>query len=80
MKKRQRKQRSYAAVKFLLYNLAGGLIMLAAVVGLFVVTSDQLGEGTFSLQQIAEARADGGFNRTRASSGCSSSASSSPSR
>ncbi|MGH3310395.1 MAG: NADH-quinone oxidoreductase subunit M [Streptomyces sp.] len=55
------KQRSYAAVKFLLYNLAGGLIMLAAVVGLFAATSDQLGEGTFSLQQIAQARADGDF-------------------
>lgn len=55
------KQRSYAAVKFLLYNLAGGLIMLAAVVGLFVVTSAELGEGTFSLQQITEARAEGAF-------------------
>ncbi|MEE1930976.1 NADH-quinone oxidoreductase subunit M [Streptomyces sp. TRM 70351] len=53
------KQRSYAAVKFLLYNLAGGLIMLAAVIGLYVVTADQLGAGTFSLQQITEARAAG---------------------
>ena len=53
------KQRSYAAVKFLLYNLAGGLVMLAAVIGLYVVTADQLGEGTFSMQQIAEARAAG---------------------
>ncbi|MFJ4969190.1 NADH-quinone oxidoreductase subunit M [Streptomyces sp. NPDC088755] len=47
------KQRSYAAVKFLLYNLAGGLIMLAAVIGLYVVA------GSFSLSEIAEARADG---------------------
>ncbi|MER5733007.1 NADH-quinone oxidoreductase subunit M [Streptomyces sp. NPDC002138] len=46
-------QRSYAAVKFLLYNLAGGLIMLAAVVGLYVVA------GNFSLQEIVEARAAG---------------------
>ncbi|MET9518377.1 NADH-quinone oxidoreductase subunit M [Streptomyces sp. NPDC002994] len=46
-------QRSYAAVKFLLYNLAGGLIMLAAVVGLYVVA------GSFSLAEIAEARASG---------------------
>lgn len=46
-------QRSYAAVKFLLYNLAGGLIMLAAVIGLFVQA------GTFSLAEIAEARANG---------------------
>ncbi|GAA2410186.1 NADH-quinone oxidoreductase subunit M [Streptomyces glaucosporus] len=53
------KQRSYAAVKFLLYNLAGGLIMLAAVIGLYAVTADQLGEGTFSLQAITEARASG---------------------
>jgi NADH-quinone oxidoreductase subunit M len=53
------RQRSYAAVKFLLYNLAGGLIMLAAVIGLFAVTSDQLGQGTFSLQAITEARANG---------------------
>ncbi|WP_043264941.1 NADH-quinone oxidoreductase subunit M [Streptomyces sp. CT34] len=52
-------QRSYAAVKFLLYNLAGGLIMLAAVIGLYAVTAHQLGAGTFSLQQIVEARASG---------------------
>ncbi|WP_328837519.1 NADH-quinone oxidoreductase subunit M [Streptomyces europaeiscabiei] len=37
-------QRSYAAVKFLLYNLVGGLIMLAAVIGFYVVA------GSFSLQ------------------------------
>ncbi|MCD9144794.1 NADH-quinone oxidoreductase subunit M [Streptomyces albireticuli] len=52
-------QRSYAAVKFLLYNLAGGLIMMAAVIGLYAVTADQLGMGTFSLQEIVQARADG---------------------
>ncbi|MEV7089845.1 NADH-quinone oxidoreductase subunit M [Streptomyces sp. NPDC093085] len=46
-------QRSYAAVKFLLYNLVGGLIMLAAVIGLYVVA------GSFSLAEIAEARASG---------------------
>ncbi|MEW2413425.1 NADH-quinone oxidoreductase subunit M [Streptomyces sp. NPDC046866] len=46
-------QRSYAAVKFLLYNLAGGLIMLAAVIGLYVVA------GSFSLQEITAARAAG---------------------
>ena len=31
------KQRQYAAVKFFLYSLVGGLFMLAAVVGLWVV-------------------------------------------
>ncbi|MEU5437578.1 NADH-quinone oxidoreductase subunit M [Streptomyces sp. NPDC020719] len=49
-------QRSYAAVKFLLYNLVGGLIMLAAVIGLYVVA------GTFSLDEIAAARANGSLD------------------
>ncbi|CAM5448131.1 NAD(P)H-quinone oxidoreductase chain 4 [Streptomyces alboniger] len=49
-------QRSYAAVKFLLYNLVGGLIMLAAVIGLYVVA------GNFSLQEIADARANGSLD------------------
>ncbi|HEY5833732.1 NADH-quinone oxidoreductase subunit M [Streptomyces sp.] len=53
------RQRSYAAVKFLLYNLVGGLIMLAAVIGLYAATADQLGAGTFSLQEILAARASG---------------------
>jgi hypothetical protein len=33
---RSGQKRSYAAVKFLLYNLLGGLLMLAAVIGLYV--------------------------------------------
>jgi len=53
------RQRSYAAVKFLLYNLVGGLIMLAAIIGLYAATADQLGAGTFSLQDILAARASG---------------------
>ncbi|WP_129841756.1 NADH-quinone oxidoreductase subunit M [Streptomyces sp. RFCAC02] len=55
----QARQRSYAAVKFLLYNLAGGLVMLAAVIGLYVATADQLGTGTFSLQALLDARGSG---------------------
>ncbi|MFE7317390.1 NADH-quinone oxidoreductase subunit M [Streptomyces sp. NPDC057555] len=55
-------QRSYAAVKFLLYNLAGGLIMLAAVIGLYAVTAHQLGAGTFSLTEIVQARASGALH------------------
>jgi NADH-quinone oxidoreductase subunit M len=39
-------QRAYASVKFLLYSLFGGLVMLAAVIGLYVVSS-QHGTGTF---------------------------------
>ncbi|WP_171074392.1 NADH-quinone oxidoreductase subunit M [Nonomuraea basaltis] len=34
-------QRSYAAVKFLLYSLFGGLLMLVAVIGLYVVANKQ---------------------------------------
>jgi NADH-quinone oxidoreductase subunit M len=42
-----RARRARAAVKFLLYNLLGGLIMLAAVIGLYVLTVQQgLGDGT----------------------------------
>jgi NADH-quinone oxidoreductase subunit M len=56
-------QRSRAAVKFLLYNLFGGLIMLAAVVGLYVATagSDAFGAGTFDFRAIVAAVAGGEF-------------------
>jgi NADH-quinone oxidoreductase subunit M len=49
--------RSKAAVKFLLYNLFGGLVMLAAVIGLYVVTagSDAFEAGTFDFRAIVEA-------------------------
>ncbi|HEX2215033.1 MAG TPA: NADH-quinone oxidoreductase subunit M, partial [Mycobacterium sp.] len=52
--------RSKAAVKFLLYNLFGGLIMLAAVIGLYVVTagSDAF-EGTFDFPEIVAAVSSG---------------------
>ncbi len=45
-------RRSYAAVKFFIYSLLGGLLMLAAVIGLYVVSADLLGEGTFDLQAL----------------------------
>jgi NADH-quinone oxidoreductase subunit M len=40
-------RRQYAAVKFFLYSLLGGLVMLASVIGIFVVSSQRLGKGTF---------------------------------
>lgn len=52
--------RSRAAVKFLLYNLFGGLIMLAAVIGLYVVTA-QDGVGTFDFRQIVAGISAGHF-------------------
>ena len=40
-------QRQYAAVKFFLYSLLGGLLMLVALVGVYVLSVDQYGQGTF---------------------------------
>jgi NADH-quinone oxidoreductase subunit M len=55
--------RSKAAVKFLLYNLFGGLIMLAAVIGLYVATStsDAFASGTFDFRAIVDAVSSGTF-------------------
>jgi NADH-quinone oxidoreductase subunit M len=47
------KQRQYAAVKFFLYSLVGGLIMLAAVIGLWVV-----GGHTFDWQKLVDGSID----------------------
>ncbi|WP_374198745.1 NADH-quinone oxidoreductase subunit M [Mycobacterium sp. MYCO198283] len=51
------RDRSKAAVTFLLYNLFGGLVMLAAVIGLYVVTagSDAFTAGTFDVRAIVAA-------------------------
>ena len=52
--------RSGAAVKFLLYNLFGGLILLAAVVGLYVVTAQNgVDGGTFALTDVVAAVSSG---------------------
>ncbi|MGN6129232.1 MAG: NADH-quinone oxidoreductase subunit M [Nocardioidaceae bacterium] len=47
-------KRSYAAVKFLLYSLLGGLLMLAAVAGLYVVSSHTAGGPTFLLTELSK--------------------------
>ncbi|WP_132993752.1 NADH-quinone oxidoreductase subunit M [Gordonia zhaorongruii] len=54
------KKSSPAAVRFLLYNLFGGLIMLAAVIGVYVVA------GTFSFEAISGAVADGSLEMSSA--------------
>ena len=56
-------EKSKAAVKFLLYNLFGGLVMLAAVVGLYVATANSpaFDGGTFDFRAIADAAASGAF-------------------
>src|ERR1700749_115423 len=48
-------KRQYAAVKFLLYSLAGGLLMLVAVIALYVYSSDSAATGhlgTFLFSQL----------------------------
>ncbi len=45
-------QRSAAAVKFLIYSLFGGLLMLASIIALYVMSGDQGGH-TFDLQVLS---------------------------
>ena len=45
-------RRSYAAVKFLLFSLAGGLVMLASVVGLYVWSVRLTGTPTYLLSEL----------------------------
>ncbi len=48
-------RRSYAAVKFLLYSLAGGLLMLAALIGLYVTSAAARPEGgTFDFLALTQ--------------------------
>ena len=56
-------QRSYAAVKFLLYSLFGGLLMLAAVIALYVISKDQLGAGTFDITALTKLHIDAHLQR-----------------
>ena len=45
-------ERSKAAVKFLLYSLLGGLLMLAAIIGLYVIASGEVGR-TFDIGALS---------------------------
>lgn len=56
-------QRSYAAIKFLLYSLLGGLLMLAALIGLYVVSGRELGEGTFNFEVLTQLNIDPGTQK-----------------
>ncbi len=51
-------QRAYAAVKFLIYSLVGGLFMLASLIGLWVVSRDETGQGTFDYLSLVELNID----------------------
>jgi NADH-quinone oxidoreductase subunit M len=56
-------QRSYAAMKFLLYSLLGGLFMLAALIGLYVTSARELGEGTFDFTALTNLNMDSGTQK-----------------
>ncbi|MFT3875695.1 MAG: NADH-quinone oxidoreductase subunit M [Propioniciclava sp.] len=55
-------RRRYAAVKFLLFSLAGGLIMLASVVGLFAVSAAQ-GTPSYLVADLAALGIEGELGR-----------------
>lgn len=50
-------EKSAAAVKFLLYSLFGGLLMLASIIGIYVIAGNQIG-ATFDLTQLATLQID----------------------
>jgi NADH-quinone oxidoreductase subunit M len=45
-------RRAYAATKFFLYSLLGGLLMLASVIGIYVASGQVLGKGTFDWVEL----------------------------
>ena len=49
--------RQSAAVKFLLYSLFGGLLMLASIIGLYVIAGNQIGR-TFDIDALATLNID----------------------
>ena len=51
-------KRSAAAVKFLIYNLFGGLVMLASIVGLYVVSARTSSGPTYLLSELSQVPID----------------------
>ncbi len=56
-------RRSYAAMKFLLYSLLGGLLMLASVIGLYVVSADSEFGPTYLLSELTQIEMDQNVGR-----------------
>ncbi len=56
-------KRSAAAVKFLIFNLFGGLLMLASVVGLYVVSARTAAGPTYLLSELSQVPIDQGLAR-----------------
>ena len=51
-------ERAAAAVKFLLYSLFGGLLMLASIIGLYVISGNQFQEPTFDVTALSQLTID----------------------
>jgi len=56
-------QRAYAAMKFLLYSLVGGLFMLASLIGLYIVSVRNTGQGTFDVVALTGLNMDAGTQK-----------------
>ena len=51
-------EKAAAAVKFLLYSLFGGLLMLASIIGLYVISGNQLEAPTFDVTALSQLTID----------------------
>jgi len=51
-------EKAAAAVKFLLYSLFGGLLMLASIIGLYVISGNQLDAPTFDVTALSQLTID----------------------
>src|SRR5438552_11490196 len=47
-------RRIYAAIKFVLYTIVGSLLMLVAIIGLYLLHGQQMGNYTFDIAVITE--------------------------
>ena len=56
-------QRAYAAMKFLLYSLVGGLFMLASLIGLYIVSVRTNGQGSFDFETLTQLNMDIGTQK-----------------
>lgn len=54
-------KRIHAALKFFLFNIAGGLLMLAALITLYLVHARQTGDYSFALSHLLQTRFDPGL-------------------
>ena len=56
-------RRVFAAVKFFIYSLLGGLVMLASLIGLYVISSDQLPSPSFALWDLVNLQINPGTEK-----------------